>query len=132
MPLPESELRQTFTTQPDGSVGRPVMPCHVGNPIGEGQVKRDYSNIRVPVLVLCEFPRELDANTRPHPDDYQPKNEEERAAIKAFNQASRAFGERWIASLKRSVPDARVVDVPRSGTSRFSRARRTCCVRSDP
>jgi non-heme chloroperoxidase len=113
MPLPESELRNTSTALPDGSVGRSVTPDYVTKAVAAGKVKRDYSNIDGPALALFEFPRAGGAPRRP--DEYQPRSDEERAAIAAFENATKAYVDRWVASLKRSVPAARLVDLPGAG-----------------
>jgi pimeloyl-ACP methyl ester carboxylesterase len=112
-PFPESELRNTHATDPDGSVGRHKTPRSIHDAVGAGQQRRDYAKIRVPVLALFEFPRAADAARRP--DEYQPKNEEEHGTIAAFERATKVYVDRWVASLKRSVPDARVVDLPGAG-----------------
>jgi non-heme chloroperoxidase len=111
--FPESELRNTRVTNPDGSVGGHKTPRSIHDAIGAGQKKRDYSNIRVPVLALFEFPRSSLDQLRP--DDPQPRNDEERTALLAFAVATKTFVDRWVANLKRSVPDARLVDLPAAG-----------------
>ena len=112
--FPESELRQLFVANPDGTMGRyKASTGIIGDAIGAGQKKRDYSKITVPVLAFFEF--SLPADTPPRPDEYQPQNEEERAAISAFRGATKAYIDRWVMNLKRSVPDARLVDLPGAG-----------------
>jgi pimeloyl-ACP methyl ester carboxylesterase len=110
--FPESELRNVYETNPDGTKGKYRTPQRIHKAIGDGQKKRDYSRIRVPVLALFEFPRSVND---PQPGGYQPKNEEERAAIEAFNKATAAFVERWVKNLKSGVPAARLVDLPGAG-----------------
>ena len=44
-----------YLTNPDGTVGSYRTPRSVHEAIGEGQKKRDYSNIRVPVPALLSF-----------------------------------------------------------------------------
>jgi pimeloyl-ACP methyl ester carboxylesterase len=112
-PFPEAELRNTFTTNPDGSVGRFKTPRSVHDAIGAGGKKRDYSKIRVPVLALYEFPRTRRDQIRP--EDPQPRNEDEWTAVIALANATKAFMDRWVANLRRGVPDARIVDVPEGG-----------------
>jgi pimeloyl-ACP methyl ester carboxylesterase len=63
----------------------------------------------VPVLALFEYPRPTGG------PEYQPKNEEERAAIEAFSRATAVYVDRWVKNLKSGVPGARVVDLPRAG-----------------
>jgi pimeloyl-ACP methyl ester carboxylesterase len=112
--FPESELRQLFVANPDGTMGRyKASTGIIGDAIRAGQKKRDYSKITVPVLAFFEF--SLPADTPPRPDEYQPQNEEERAAISAFRGATKAYTDRWVMNLGRSVPDARLVDLPGAG-----------------
>ena len=104
--FPESELRQLFVANPDGSVGRyKASTGTIHNAVGAGQKKRDYSNIRVPVLAFLEIPRPKES------PGYQPKNDDERAAIEAHATAIAAYVDRWIKNLKRGVPNARIVDL---------------------
>jgi pimeloyl-ACP methyl ester carboxylesterase len=104
--FPESELRQLFVANPDGSVGRyKASTGTIHNAIGAGQKKRDYSHIRLPVLVFLELPRPKES------PGYTPKNDEERAAIQAHGNAIAAYVERWIKNLKSGVPTARIVDL---------------------
>jgi non-heme chloroperoxidase len=102
--LPESELRSVFETNPDGTMGRHKTPRRIHNAIGEGQKKRDYSKIRVPVLALLDYPR-----TRP--DEPPRDNEKDRAAVSAYLEATRKYVDRWIGNLLRGVAGARIVDV---------------------
>ena len=111
--FPESELRQLFVANPDGTMGRyQASTGSVHNAIGAGQKKRDYSNIRVPVLAFLEFPR---PTYDPKLDRYEPTNDAERSAIEAVNGATAAYVERWMKNLKRGVPEARFVDLPGAG-----------------
>jgi len=111
--FPEAELRNTFVTNPDGTMGRFKTPRSIHEAIGAGQKKRDYSNIRVPVLAFYEFPRAAGDALRP--GDYQPKNADERVAIDAFGSATAAYVERWRKNLQSGVPGARVIDLPGAG-----------------
>jgi pimeloyl-ACP methyl ester carboxylesterase len=76
--------------------------------IGQQQVfRKDYSNIRVPVLVMMEFPR--------FPAHYQPQNDDERALIEQFLARGRVIVGRWTDKVKRGIANARFVDVPGGG-----------------
>lgn len=111
--FPESELRQLFAANADGTVGSYKASTQtIHEAIGAGQKQRDYSNIRVPVLALFEF---IPASAPPRPDEYHPQSEEERAAIAAYRRATAAYVERWMDNLKKGVPAARVVDLPGAG-----------------
>ena len=109
--FPESELRNMYEANPDGTKGKFKTPQRVPNAVAAGQKKRDYSKIRVPVLAFLELPGDDPRQA----GDYQPKNEDERAAILAFNLATAAFVERWVKNLKSGVPGARLVDLPGAG-----------------
>jgi non-heme chloroperoxidase len=67
--IPESELRNQ-AEDINGSVGPAKTPDWVSRAIGQQQVyRRDYSNIKVPVLAFLEFPR--------WPEGYRAKSEED-------------------------------------------------------
>jgi pimeloyl-ACP methyl ester carboxylesterase len=108
--FPESELRSVYTTNSDGTRGAHKTPRSVHEAIGAGARKRDYSGIRVPVLAVSEAPADL-----PDPDAYKPQNEQERAAVAAFDRATKVYVDRAIANFKRGVPDARLVDLAGAG-----------------
>jgi non-heme chloroperoxidase len=111
--FPESELRQLFEANPDGTIGSyKASTGSINSAIGAGQTKRDYSNVRVPVLAFLEFPR---PTYDPQLDRYAPTNEQERAAIEAVNRATAAYVERWMKDLKSAVPEARFVNLPGAG-----------------
>jgi len=111
--LPESEWRQAFESD-DGRVGAYKTPGWVSREIGKGQVfRRDYSNIRVPVLALMNG--SLTSEEMLTATGYMPKNEDERVAIDQFMARSRIVFGRWTDKLKRHVPDARVVYFPNAG-----------------
>ena len=110
--FPEAEVRNGFLTRPDGGLGGFRTPQSVFTAIGKGQRKRDYSQIRVPVLAFLEFPRPAyDARL----DGYEAKSDEERAAIEAVNRAGAAYVERWMKNLTADVPGARLVNLPGAG-----------------
>jgi pimeloyl-ACP methyl ester carboxylesterase len=105
--IPQSELRNQFADI-DGSVGSAKTPDWVSRAIGQQQVyRRDYSNIKVPVLAFLEFPK--------WPEDYKPKTEEDRAIVEQFVERGRVLVGRWTGKLKQHVRDATFVDVPGGG-----------------
>jgi pimeloyl-ACP methyl ester carboxylesterase len=111
--LPESELRSTMMSEPDGSVGRPRTDSSILRAIGQQQISRDYRNIRVPVVAMFEFFRNSSKDLRP--DEYQPTTDAERAAVDRFMVRMKAIADKWSAKLTASVPDARFVDLPGAG-----------------
>jgi non-heme chloroperoxidase len=110
--FPESELRNGFETNPDGTRGRSTTWPGAFKAVGDGQEKRDYTKIRVPVLSIFAVPGQ---SAEPHPNDppqCQPKDDQERAAIAAFDAATFVFIKRYQKSLLTAVPNARIVDLP--------------------
>ncbi len=101
---PEADLRNTYDTNADGSVGAYRTPAGVNAAIDKGTIKRDYSNIRVPILAF--FP------SKGGTPQYEPKNEQERAAIADFDSATAAYVNRWKKALQSAPTTVRIVDVP--------------------
>jgi pimeloyl-ACP methyl ester carboxylesterase len=102
---PESELRNMFTANPDGSVGAyKASTPFIHEAFGTGALKRDYSRIRVPILALFPSP-----SKKPR---YEPKNAEERAAIEAYNKATMAYVRRWKNNLRKAPGGVRFIDLP--------------------
>jgi len=111
--LPESELRQGFEDV-DGAVGPFRTPDWVSRAIGQGQVfRRDYSGIRVPVMVLMNDAETTEALLAA--SHYQPASAAERDVIDRFMARSRVVFGRWTAKLFRHVPDATIVRYPLAG-----------------
>jgi non-heme chloroperoxidase len=104
MPFPESDLRNSFECNPDGSVGKFLTAQHIHQAIGAGAQKREYSRIRVPVLAF--FPA---AATKRR---YEPKDAQERAAIENFDAATAAYVNRWRKNLQSAPGGVRIVDLP--------------------
>jgi pimeloyl-ACP methyl ester carboxylesterase len=108
--LPESELRAGFETAADGSVGSARSPGWVSRAIGTGRPPRDYSKITVPVLALSDA---VDFDlSHLKPEQFQVRNDDDRAALVALGKATQAVFDRWSANLKRGVPSAKIVDMP--------------------
>jgi non-heme chloroperoxidase len=114
--FPEAELRNGFDNM-NGSVGPFTTPDWIGRAIGQGQVfRRDYSNIRVPVLALLNaFSPEATTADLLAATKYTPKNTTERAALDAFVDRGRIAVRRWTDKLTRQVPDAHILYFPLAG-----------------
>lgn len=99
--FPESEIRQDFAANPDGSRGAYLGSADAGRQMGQGTVKRDYTRIRVPILAFYagEGPRQT-----PTPD--------ERTVIDEDRRAAQAFKDRWLAELRGARGPVRIVDLP--------------------
>jgi pimeloyl-ACP methyl ester carboxylesterase len=107
--LPLSELHQIFE-EDGGRVGSARMPDWVSRAMGQGQAfRKDYSNIRIPVLALLQTAPTTEAFLAAQ--KYQPKDAAEREAIDRFVARTRVIVGRWTSKLTRQVPNARVVDL---------------------
>ena len=112
--FPESELRQLYAANPDGSVGHyKASDSAIEAAVGAGQKKRDYSHITVPVLAMFEYPRVYP----PLSDSGAPQidTDAQRVAREAYVHATAAYVDRWVNNLKSGVATARIVDLPRAG-----------------
>jgi non-heme chloroperoxidase len=107
--LPESELRQQFVANPDGSVGRSLLSPVIRRAITvDARVKPNYAGIRVPVLAIYRTERPFEEVAA----DFAIRNEQERAALRQQYAATRAMYTRWQHDLLAAVPTARIVELP--------------------
>ena len=110
---PQSEQHMVFDFNPDGSRGPFKTPSTVFRALGEGQIRRNYTGIDVPVLALYEFPRRVGDPKRI--EATPPRDAGEAAAIDSFNAATIAFVNRWVANLMAGVSDVHLIDLPGAG-----------------
>lgn len=99
---PESELRNLYEANPDGSMGRSKNSPTIFRAYGEGAQKRDYSRIMVPVLAFfpsLDLPKAL------------PENEQKRTATIEFNAATRAYVDRWKKNMQTARGGVRIVEL---------------------
>lgn len=106
--FPESELRQQFAANPDGTVGAELFSAFVRDAIFKGRQKPDYQDIRVPVLALFALPRPLEDEI----SQYKPKDAEERDAMAQQYKIHQAIVKKHMRDLQAGVPTARVVTFP--------------------
>ena len=91
--FPESELHAGFETAADGSVGAYRSPGWISRAIGTGRPPRDYSKITAPVLAISDA---VDFDlSHLKPEQFQVRNDEDRAALIAFGKATQAVFDRW-------------------------------------
>ncbi|MGA3325820.1 MAG: alpha/beta hydrolase, partial [Terriglobia bacterium] len=108
--FPESELRNMFESNPDGSVGPYQTAGSVRKAIGAGSKKRDYSGIHVPVLAFFAVPPpDCDWSQYYH---FRPKNAEERTALAKIYDADRSYLNRYEGTMRAGVPGVRIVELP--------------------
>jgi pimeloyl-ACP methyl ester carboxylesterase len=125
MALPESELLNTYVTSPTGALLRFKASREVHEAVGAGAEKRDYASVKLPVLAMfatrCSPPRDTAeyacVGRASTPPDLEPRDAQERAAIKAFEDATDVYINRWKASLRRAPAGVRIVDL--SGANHY-------------
>ena len=108
--FPESELRQLYAANPDGTMGRDLVPQKVRDAIFKGVQKPDYARIRVPVLAFFAGSPSLQDQI----ERYKPKDAEERAAMEQQYAGHVAIQKRHMRDLQMGVPTARVIELPRA------------------
>jgi pimeloyl-ACP methyl ester carboxylesterase len=106
--FPEAELRQMYSTGPDGSVGRYLVPMSVRNAMFKGIQKPDYAAIRAPVLAFFAMPSTLADQIA----EDKPKDNEERAALAQKYVSDLAIVNRHMSDLKKGVPSAQIIAIP--------------------
>jgi non-heme chloroperoxidase len=107
--FPESELRNTFASNSDGTMGRYLPSQNVRDAIFVGRQKPDYAHIRVAVLAFFSYPpRSLEDQMR----QYKPKNAEERAAMEQQYAVDVAIRKRHMRDLRSGVSAVRVIELP--------------------
>lgn len=106
--FPESELRQLYAANPDGTVGEYLGSQTVRDAIFKGSRKPDYARIRVPVLAFYALPPTLEEQIR----QYKPKDAEETAAMKQKYAFDLAVLNKYMGDFKSALPRARVIDLP--------------------
>jgi len=104
----ESEVRNEYDFNPDGSIGAFRTPHWVHNAIDAGAKKRDYSHIRVPVLSIYALPLPP-AERIEKPPSQTP--EQRQAAEEEYSMLMK-FIRRWEKNLQSAVPNARILEWP--------------------
>jgi pimeloyl-ACP methyl ester carboxylesterase len=107
-PFPESELRNLWMVDTDGSMGTYKVPPSISDAVRAGGQKRDYSHIRVPILMFTWFPLPVEQQLQQYP----PKDAQERVAIEAVYAADASWTNRRIQSVQSAGVGARVVKLP--------------------
>ncbi len=114
--FPESELRQGFVANPDGSMGESSLSPVIRRAITiDARITPDYSRLRGPVLALYQAQRPFDEMAR----DYVIRNDQERAALHQMYDATRALCTLWQRQLLAAVPAARIVELPGANVFMF-------------
>ena len=104
----EAEVRNMYDSRPDGSIGAYRTPQAVSAAIDAGTRKRDYSNIRVPVLSIFATPPSPADELKEHPRT----DPQAQALVEENFTILMRFIHRYETTLKKAVPDARVIEFP--------------------
>ena len=115
MAFPESELRQMYSCNPDGSLKDYLVSQDVRDALFAGLKSPEYERIRVPVLALYPLPIPLGDQLK----RYKPENAEQGAAMGLKYGLDLAWIARNADDLKRRVRGARVVEVPNANVYIF-------------
>jgi pimeloyl-ACP methyl ester carboxylesterase len=113
--FPESELRQRFNTNPDGTVGPPraagsiSQKIPVSQMIGEGSKKRNYSRIRVPILYLPAAPPKAGGWSQYY--RFTPANETERITLQKIYDADRLNLNRYEKNIQAATGKVHIVEL---------------------
>ncbi len=99
-PVTFPEAEQRLMTE------RPIDPAIRKAIVDDNKVRPNYSRIRVPVLAIYRS-----ATMEQTLEEYPPKNDQERAAVKQGYAARRAILSKWERDLLAGVPTARVVEL---------------------
>ncbi len=117
--FPESELRQMFYANQDGSVGPRrangsiSQKIPVSQMIGEGSKKRDYSRIRVPILYLPAAPPRANGWSQYYL--FTPANEVEHTTLQKIYDADRVNLTRYEKNMQAAAGKVRIVELRGAG-----------------
>jgi len=104
-PWPESEIRATWETTPDGRMGMPRTTLEIRRAITAGTPKPDYSTIKVPALAFVAYPIAVDQQLQ----DYEIRNDQDRKAVEDLYAADQKYLKEFTDNFQHSVPGARVL-----------------------
>jgi non-heme chloroperoxidase len=111
--FPEAELRNQFDSNLDGSVGPNRTANSVRKAIDEGSKKRDYSNIRVPILYFPAAPPAARGWSQYYL--FEPQNAEQRAALQRIYDADRVYLNRYEKYMRTAKGGVRIVELRGAG-----------------
>jgi pimeloyl-ACP methyl ester carboxylesterase len=104
---PESELRNNYLTNEDGSVGPYKTPRAIGVALRAGGRMRDYSQIRVPILAFCWFPPSLAERMKKYP----PTDAAGVAAVAKVREVELKLGRQRVRSLFNADAPVQVIEM---------------------
>jgi len=105
-PFPESELRATWGTLPNGNMGGPPDTPAIREAVKNGMMKKpDYASIRVPTLALAAYPAPLEEQLQ----EYELRNDQDRHAVEDVYAADQKYLKQFIGDFQSAQPEARVI-----------------------
>jgi non-heme chloroperoxidase len=110
IPIPESELRNDFVENPDGSVGGRKSPEYVFDAMAAGDKKHDYSEIRSPVLAFVVYDTP-DGTPQEQIRKYHVTDSAERTIVEAVYGQYIGMARIRIDRINRAAGGARVVEL---------------------
>lgn len=109
--FPESELRNTYNTKSDGTMGEYMTPDAVFDTIGNSAQKRDYTSVHVPILAIVSLPNSA---AQIISRNYQFNKTDQRAPVEdAFRQVV-AYIRVDEKSVQNAAAPVRIVELPGS------------------
>ncbi len=105
--FPESELRNTYVINPDGTMGPPSTSRFIHDAVFKGIRKPDFTRIHVPVLAFFALPSPPEEQTK----HYDAKTLEERAAVEQKYAIDLAIVKRHMQDLRDGAPSAHIVEL---------------------
>jgi non-heme chloroperoxidase len=106
--FPDAELHQSFKLNTDGSIAVHVTPKSVFDAIRAGARKRDYSQIRVPILAYTWYPLPVEVQMR----QFQLTKAVDRVAVEKVYEAQASITDARIKAVQSAASGTRVVTIP--------------------
>jgi len=105
-PFPESEIRATWGTLPNGRMGAPPDTLAIREAVKNGMMKKpDYASIKVPALAFAAYPAPLEEQLQ----EYEVRNDRDRQALEDMYAADQKYLTQFIGDFQSAVPTARVI-----------------------
>jgi pimeloyl-ACP methyl ester carboxylesterase len=105
-PFPESELRATWGTLPNGRMGGPPDTPAIREALKNGMMKKpDYASIRVPALAFAAYPALLEQQLQ----EYELGTDQDRQAVEDLYAADQKYLKQFIDDFQNAQPEARVI-----------------------
>ena len=107
--FPEAEYRNEYASNPDGSVGEWRAAPSVRRLIDAGSKKRDYCEIRAPILYLASAPPRTAGWQQYY--HFEPRDAEQRRALQRIYDADRVYLNRYERSMRAARGHVSIVEI---------------------